>query len=338
MRVLVLTHQEYKEPDDLDRLTPEEKAPWKTEYDVIRALEWHGHETQALGAGTELANIRNSILSWKPRIVFNLLEEFKGEGIYVPYVLGYLELMRVPFTGCNPSGLHLTDNKALMKKILRYHRIRVPDFAVFLRGRSVRRPRRLSFPLIVKSVTMHGSVGISQASFVTSDEKLKERVEFIHDTLGTDAIAEAYIDGRELYVGMIGNRRLETLPVWEMKFAKVENGEPRIATSKVKWDEAYRNEKGIETGAARRLPNGMAERIGRMCKRVYRTLGLSGYARMDFRLSPDGKLYLLEPNPNPDLSGEEDFAQSAQAAGVPYEDLIKRILSLGFRYHGGRAA
>ncbi len=337
MRVLVLTHQEYKEPEDFDSITPEQRAPWKAEYDVIRALRYHGHKTQALGAGTEIANIRNTLLSWKPRIVFNLLEEFRGEGVYVPYVLGYLELMRVAFTGCNPSGLHLTDNKALMKKILRYHRIPVPDFALFPRGRAVRRPRRLSFPLIVKSATMHGSVGISQASIVTNDEKLKERVDFIHDTLVTDAIAEEYIDGRELYVGMVGNHRLEIFPVWEMRFENLKEGESRIATSKVKWDENYQKEKGIATGLARRMSNAAADRIGRLCKRVYRTLGMSGYARMDFRLTRDGELFLLEPNPNPDLSADEDFAQSAQAGGISYEDLIKRIVNLGIRHHGSRA-
>lgn len=334
MRVLVLTHQQYLEPDKLDQLSAEERAPWKTEYDVIRALQWHGHHTQALGAGTELANIRNTLLSWKPRIVFNLLEEFRGEGVYVPYVLGYLELMNVPFTGCNPSGLHITDNKALMKKILRYHRIPLPDFAVFPRGRSFRMRRRLTFPMIVKSATMHGSVGISRASFVTSEEKLRERVAFIHDTLLTDAIAEEYIDGRELYVGMIGNQRLQTFPVWEMFFPKSDDDEPRITTSKVKWSVKYREEKGIDSGRARRLPNGVEERIAKLCKRVYRTLGLSGYARMDFRLAPDGRIFLLEPNPNPDLAGEEDFAQAAQAAGVLYEDLIKRIINLGLRQAG----
>jgi D-alanine-D-alanine ligase len=336
MRVLVLTHQEYRKPEALEQLSEADRATWKTEYDVVRALEWHGHETEGLGAGAELANIRNMLLSWKPAIVFNLLEEFRGEGIHVPYVLGYLELMQVPFTGCNPSGLHLTDNKALMKKILRYHRIPLPDFAVFPRGRSIRLPSKLSFPMIVKSATMHGSVGISQASFVTNEERFRERVEFIHETLVTDAIAEEFVDGRELYLGVIGNQRLDTFPVWEMSFEKLDEGEPRIATSKAKWDTKYQEEKGIDTARAKRLPAGVDQRIGRLAKRVYRTLGLSGYARMDFRLTPGGDLVLLEPNPNPDLASDEDFAQAAQVSGLYYEDLIRRILSLGLRQHGNR--
>ena len=337
-RVLVLTHQKYDPPERIRDLTEKEIAPWKTEYHVISALEKLGHETRTLGGVTDLARIREVITSWQPHIAFNLMEEFQGEGIYVPYVLGYLELMRVPFTGCNPSGLLLADHKELMKKLLRYHRIPAPDFAMFACGRSVRRPRRLSFPLIVKSATAHGSVGISQASLVSNDEKLRERVEFVHEKLQTDAIAEEYVEGRELYAGMLGNRRLETFPIWEMEFRNLANGAAPIATERVKWDLAYQKERGIKTAAAKNLPDGVAERIGKLCKRVYRILGLSGYARMDFRLTQDGRIFLLEPNPNPDLARDEDFAESAKASGTKYEQLVQRVLRLGVRYFGERPA
>lgn len=332
-RVLVLTHSEFVVPDDVGRLSYKEIAPWKTEYDVVAALDHLGYERRVLGNIEELAALREQLLGWKPHIVFNLLEEFKGEGYYVPYVLGYLELMRQPFTGCNPSSLLLADNKPMMKKILRYHRIPVPDFAVFPRGRTVRRLKRLPFPLIVKSTTEHGSVGIAQASVVTNDERLVDRVGFVHDQLGTDAIAEEYIDGRELYVGLVGNRRLMTLPVWEISFEKLPDGVPRIATERIKWDVDHQEKLGIKTGVARDLPEGVEDRIRRLGKRVYRLLGLNGYARMDVRLTPEGRVYLLEPNPNPDLAVDEDFAESAQAGGVGYEDLVQRIVSLGLGYH-----
>lgn len=327
-RVLVLTHQDYKPPQG-----PEEDVPlWKTERHVIEALERLGHKTKTLGAVDELPALRASLTSWKPDIVFNLLEEFQGREIYVPYVLGYFELLDQPFTGCNPSGLMLTDNKALMKKILRYHRIPMPDFAVFQRGRVVRRPARLNFPLIVKSSSMHGSVGIAQASLVTSDEKFKERVTFVHEHLHTDAVAETYIEGREIYVGVIGNHRLETLPVWELNFDNLAEGASRIATQRVKWDANYQEARGIRSAAATKLPNGAASRINKLCRRVYRILNMSGYARMDFRLTERGQLYLLEPNPNPDLSRDEEFGEASAAAGIPYERLIQKILNLGFRY------
>ena len=335
MRVLVLTHQTLDLPDSIDGMSAEEIAPWKTEYDVVTALRDLGHEVQTLGGTDELAAIRAHLLEWEPTIVFNLLEEFRGEGLYVPYVLGYLQLMRQPYTGCNPSGLLAADDKVLTKKILRYHRIPAPHFAVFPRGRVVRRPRHLSFPLMVKSNSEHGSVGIAQASVVSADEKLTERVQFIHKHLDTDAIAEEYIEGRELYIGVLGNRRLVTFPIWEMVFEKFPEGVPRIATQKVKWDLDYQDKMGITTRAATNLPDGVEDRIRKVCKRVYRILGLSGYARMDFRLTEEGRLYLLEPNPNPDLALDEDFAESAHAVGIPYEKLIQRIVNFGLRYHAG---
>lgn len=335
-RILVLTHQTFELPTTLKGMSDKEIAPWKTEYDVVVALQDLGHDWRVLGGFDEVSEMRRVLFDWKPAIVFNLLEEFRGEGIYVPFILGYLQLVRQPFTGCDPSALIVADDKVLTKQILRYHRIPVPDFVRFRRGRVVKRPGRLTFPLIVKSASEHGSVGIAQASIVTTDEKLRERVDFVHDQIGTDAIAERYIDGRELYVAMIGNIRLQTFPVWELKFENLAQNAPRIATEKVKWDLDYQVKRGIVTEAATDLPSDVVDRMTRISKRVYRILGLTGYARMDFRLTGDGRVYLLEPNPNPDLSRDEDFALAAQAAGIEYEPLIQRIINLGLRYQRGQ--
>ena len=331
LRVLVLTHQKIELPGSVKGLSEKEIAPWKTEYHVVNALKRLKHETTLLGGVDDFAAIRTTLFDWKPHITFNLLEEFRGEGIYVPYLLGYLQLMHQPFTGCHPTGLQVADDKVLAKKLLRYHRIPAPDFAVFQRGRAIRRPRRLAFPLFVKSSTEHGSAGIAQASLVTNDEKLAERVQFIHEQIGTDAVAEEYIEGRELYLGVIGDQRLQTFPVWEMRFEKLPDGTPRIATERIKWNLEYQKKHGIKTGAAKNLPDGVAARIVKLSKRVYRILGLTGYARMDFRLAEDGKLFLLEPNPNPDLARDEDFAESAKAVGMGYDRLIQRILRLGMQ-------
>jgi len=331
LRVLALVDEEFVPPDSIEGLTDKEIAPWKTEYDVVVTLKELGHDTRVLGVSNELAAIREAIQEHRPRIVFNLLEEFRGLGVFVPYLLGYLELIRQPYTGCNPTGMMLTHSKALSKKILKYHRIRVPEFVVFPRNRKVKRPGHLDFPLIVKSTTEHGSVGISQASIVNDDAKLEDRVQRIHDQLGTDAIAEQYIEGRELYVGVIGNHRLQTLPVWELLFSNLAEGAPRIATEKVKWDAGYQARSGVTTKAATDLANGVKERILRVCKRAYRILGQTGYARMDLRLTAAGEIYLLESNPNPQLAYGEDFAESAHSVGVTYEQLIERILQLGVR-------
>ena len=230
LRVLVLVHPELVPPDSLKGHTEQEINDWKTEYDVVSTLRAAGHEVRPLGVENELKPIRDEIESWKPDVVFNLLEQFHGEAVYDQNVASYLELLRMPYTGCNPRGLVLARGKDLSKKLLIYHRIPLPAFAVFPLRRKIRRPPRLTFPLIVKSLNEDASWGISQASVVDSDEKLAERVNFIHDSIGTPAIAEQYIEGRELYVGVLGNERLRVFPIWELEFGSMPQGARLIAT------------------------------------------------------------------------------------------------------------
>ena len=239
LRVLVLVHPELVPPDTLKGHSEQEINEWKTEYDVVSTLRTAGHEVRPLGVENELKPIRDEIESWKPDVVFNLLEQFHGEAVYDQNVASYLELLRVPYTGCNPRGLVLSRGKDLSKKLLIYHRIPLPAFAVFPLRRKIRRPSRLAFPLIVKSLNEDASWGIAQASVVDSDEKLAERVNFIHGSIGTAAIAEQYIEGRELYVGVLGNERLRVLPIWELEFGSMAPGARLIATEKVKHDPEY---------------------------------------------------------------------------------------------------
>ena len=332
MRVVVLMHEDLIPPDSIEGLTEQEVTPFKTEFDVVVTLQEMGHEVHPLGVSDDLGVLRRAIEQIKPHVCFNLLEEFHGMGVYDSHVVSYLELMRQPYTGCNPRGLMLAHNKAMSKMICRYHRIPVPRFAEFPMGRKVRRPKRLDFPLLVKSLTEEGSVGISQASIVHDDEKLTERVEFIHRTVNTDAIAEQYIEGRELYVGVLGNDRLQVLPVWEMVFPKLRDDAPRIATDKVKWDLRYQKKIGLDTKPADDINEGLNRKINHLCKRIYRSLGLSGYARMDLRLTSDGRVYLIEANPNPNLSYGEDFAESAETAGISYDQLLHKLINLGVGY------
>jgi D-alanine-D-alanine ligase len=337
LRVLVLMHEDCVPPAGVTE-TPTDQIPrWKTEFDVLRVLGELGHETHPLAVSSDLKPIREAVEGWKPDVVFVLLEEFHGRQTYVPYVVGYLELLRQPYTGCNPDGLMLAAGKALQKKILRHHRIAVPDFHVFAIGQRVRRPPRLKFPLIVKSTTAHGSVGIAQASIINDDEKLKERVQFIHDQVQTDAIAEQYIEGRELYLGLLGNQRIQALPVWEMVFENLPEGAAAIATERMKWSVKYQKKVGLITKAAEDLPADVTAEIQHVCKRAYRALSFSGYARIDMRLAADGKVYLLECNPNPNLGHRDDFADSAEKAGITYAQLIERILGLGLRHHSVQA-
>ncbi len=332
LRVLTLVHPDLIPPDSVEDPTTLPAAPWKTEYDVVKTLRALGHEVLVLGVGDELEGIRKALVELKPHLAFNLLEGFEEDVTFDHNVIGYLELMHCKYTGCNSKGLLLGRDKALAKKLLSYHRISVPAFAIVPRGRRFRRPRRLAFPLIVKSLTMDASIGISQASVVDGDDKLAERVRFIHESVRTDALVEQFIDGRELYVGLIGNHQSRALPIWELLFTKMPEESRRIATERLKWSLTYQKKHGIVSEEAKDLGKEKAEEIVRVCKRAYRTLMLSGYARMDLRLSADGRPYLIEANPNPQLSRDEDFAQAAQRFGLDYQTLVQRVVDLGMRW------
>jgi len=332
LRVLALVPEGSIPPADLEGFSEKEIARWKMEYDILAALGGLGHAVECVEGRGDLAPIRQAVERLKPHMVFNMLEEFHGYVAFDQNVVGYLELLRVPYTGCNPRGLVLARDKALTKKILSYHRIRVPRFGVFPRRRRVRRSARLRFPLLVKSLTEEASTGISQASVVRDDAQLAKRVEFIHDQVGSDAIAEEYIEGRELYLGILGNRRLQTFPLWELIFENLPEGAPHIATARIKFDLEYQKRCGITTRAAKDLPEGSEGRIAHLGKRIYRVLDLSGYARLDLRVQADGQVFVLEANPNPDLSADEDFALSAEAGGLAFDRLVQRILNLGLTY------
>ncbi len=332
LRVLVLMHQEFVPPESIDGLTEEEIHPFKMEYDVLRALEVLGHDVRPLAVADELAPIRAAIDEFQPHIAFNLLRFFHDIGIYDAHVVSYLELLKTPYTGSNPRGLLLASDKALSKKILSYHRIRVPTFHAFRRGSRIAVPKKMAFPVIVKTVAEHASLGIAQASIVYDADSLRERVTFVHERLGTDAIAEQYIDGRELTVGAIGNQRLTTFPIWELSFESLPAGTEPIATARVKSDFKYQEKLGVKTARARGLSPAKESEIERMTKRIYRALDLSGFARIDLRMDAEERVYVLEANPNPDLCYGEDFAESAEAAGFGYEELIQKIVTLGRGY------
>jgi D-alanine-D-alanine ligase len=335
LRVIVLAHEDLIPPDGIDSQENKEKEPWRTEYDVVSNLRDMGHEVQLIGVRNELSVIRDAIDGFKPQVAFNLLEEFDGFPLFAQHVVSYLELIKQKYTGCNPRGLTLSHDKALTKKILSYHRVHVPRFAVFPLNRKAHRPARLKYPLFVKSVSDEGSAGIAQASIVRDDEKLMERVDFIHRQNQTSAIAEEFIVGREIYVGVIGNQKLQAYTPWELTMTNLPNGAPNIATGKIKWDIEYQKKVGVETRPAELTPQ-LKESFERLSKRIYRILSLSGYARIDYRLTEDGRIYLLEVNPNPQIAHNEDFADSAEHCGVAYHALLQKIMTLGMSYEPAR--
>jgi len=332
LRLLVLLSQELMPPETIPDGVEKEKQPWRTEYDVITTLKSMGHDVYPVGLASDLAVIAKAREEHKPHIAFNLHEDFEGQALFDQHVVSYLELLKQAYTGCNPRGLTLAHDKALTKKILSYHRIAVPGFAVFPVGQKVVRPQRLKFPLFVKSVVEEGSVGISQASVVNDDTKLAERVEFIHRQTNNHAIAEQYIEGREIYVGVIGNRKLQTYTPWELVINNLPEGALNIATGRLKWNPAYQKKVGLVTKPADLSPE-LERDLALLSKRIYRHLCLSGYARLDYRMTNNGKFYLLEANPNPQIAINEDFADSAAHSGLKYAQLLQKIITLGLSYN-----
>jgi len=334
VRILALVHDHLVPPEDTSGVDILE-AEWKMEYDVIETLREVGHTVRVLGIHDDLSGIRHSAQAFKPHIIFNLMEAFADVTTFDQNVVSYLELLHLPYTGCNPRGLILARDKALSKKLLAYHRIPVPEFTVIRPGRKPALRKRLTFPLIVKSLFFEASAGISQASVVENPEQLTRRVAFIHEKLGTAAIVEQFIDGRELYVGVVGNERLDVFPPWEMSFDRMPENRWKIATERVKWSTQYQKKHGIMTDKAR-LDATLTDRIQRIAKRAYRALDLSGYARIDVRMDEENRMYVLEANPNPNLAYGEDFAESAEVSGMSYERLLDRIITLGLRWEPAR--
>jgi D-alanine-D-alanine ligase len=332
LRILVLVHETLVPPESLEGVRDQEAAEYRTEYDVISCLRQCGHEVRPIGIGDSLTELRTVLADWRPEICFNLLEEFDGIVTYDQHLVAWLELLRQPYTGCNPRGMMLSRDKVLSKQLLAYHRIPTPQFAVFRRARAIRIPARMRYPLFVKSATEDASLGISQASIVDDAARLRERIAFIHEHTSSDALVEEYVEGREFYIGVIGNDRIRTLPPWEFIFGELKAGRAGIATRKAKWDRAYQARHGITSDVARDLPDGLAARLDKLARRIYRALHMTGYARMDFRVRADGTPYFLEANANPNVEKEEDFAYAALAGGMDYAALLERIIALGLSY------
>ncbi len=318
-------------PTTLDQdLSAELKTDdWKTEANVLAALSELGHTAEHLAIFDNLDLLQQKLMAFEPDVIFNLADQFKNNRAFDQHIVSFLAMRGVPFTGCGSTGLTLCKHKAISKKILSYHRIHTAAFTTIARGKRIARPKHLRFPILVKPLKEEASLGISQASFVETDEQFKERVQFIHEKFDNDVIAEEYIEGRELYVSILGNHRLQVFPIRELVFKEVPPDEPKIATYKAKWDEEYRKRWGLQNQFAEGLDPAVVANIERVCKRIYHRLTIDGYARLDLRLTPKNEVYFIEANPNPILAADEDFAESAMKAGLTYPQLIDRIIRLG---------
>mgnify|MGYP006286784849 CR=1 FL=1 len=311
-----------------DQFSPED---WQPEKDVINALRRLGHEVRLLGIYDEIRDLVAEIRRHPPDLVFNLLEAFAGDRRHEASVAGLLDLFGVPYTGSPAATLSLCRNKLFTARVLTPHRIKVPRAVDLPRGGPRRSPRHLRFPVFVKPVGLEGSDGIAQSSFAENAESCLERVRFLHENLRTDALVEEYIEGRELYAGVIGNRRLRTLPLRELVFDDFPEERPRFATFKAKWDEEFRKRWGIRNTFAGPVPAPVLRRIDHISRTAFRVLQLRGYGRLDLRLTADNEIYVIEVNPNPSLERSDEIAQSAAKDGLAYPELIRRIVQWAMR-------
>ncbi len=332
MKVLLIFNTPYETPRGYD--FKEEFADPEnmyTEHDVFEALKAQEHEVRLLGLFNNITPLLEEINNFKPDVVFNMVEVFDGKAYLDKNIASLLETLGIPYTGASSDALFICNNKALSKKILRFHRLRVPRFHTFYKGYRIWRPKTIKLPAIIKPLCEEASRGISQASIVENEETFVERIKFIHENMNMDAIAEEYIDGRELYVSVIGNKRLTVLPPREMKFGQLPEDEPRVATYKAKWDDKYRDHWGIKSVFAGKLADGVEEQIVDVCKRAYRALNMQSYVRFDIRVTPEGKVYILEANANPCLAKIDEMAQSAAKMNILYNQLIKKIITLALQ-------
>ncbi len=326
-RVLLLFDGVYHE--NQEDYAPDIAAPnAKTERDIIAALKELGHEITYFGIHDEIEPLVHTIKEGKHDLVFNLCEAIRNETRFEPNLVALLEMLGIKFTGSGSKGIYLSKDKGLTKEILAHHKVKVPKFVVSRRSRPLRSLKHFKFPAFIKPLQLESSQGISQYSFATNEKDALARVQFIHESLSADAIIEEYIEGRELYVSVLGNKRLTVFPPRELFFREVPEGEPKFATFRAKWDEAYRKKWGISSGDVAPLPDGLERRLIEVCKRIHEHLSIRGYSRIDLRVKDDGGIYFIEANPNPAIAKDEDFALSAAKAGIPYTELISKIVSL----------
>jgi len=343
MRIVVTFDTPYDGWDhpDHERQMATEVAAWKhdepeMEYQVADALRVKGHDVTLVGVRNDLQYLVRCLEDIRPDLVFNGVEAFRGHAGLEYMVPGMLEAEGYRYTGSPPLSLLVSRNKAMSKKVLAFHGIRVPAFVTCRPGETLRLPEGLRFPLIVKPLQSDASAGIAQASVVQDAAALADRVTMMHERFEQPAIAEEFVDGRELYVSLIGNGDdLDILPITEMVFDKRRTRtEERIATQSAKWDEDYRARKGIRNVFARPLARAVKARIEDICRTAFRALWLRDYARLDVRVAADGEVWVLEANANPFISYGHDMANAAGKAGMDYYEFIQRLVDEAMARYG----
>jgi len=330
-RVVVLFDLLQDPPLDHDYSDLFKDVAFESEKAVYDALKRLGYEANYLGLHDNLDRLIQELRAMQPDLIFNLTEAFNGRRDQSPQLAGLFELMNIPYTGTQSLGLDLAQDKDLAKKILAHHRIRIPKWVMSRHRRPLRSFKTFQFPAFVKLASEEASEGISRDSFVQTEAQCLQRVSFLHEKYAGDVIVEEYIDGREIYASVLGNKRLQVFPLREITFKQFPDDLPKFATYKTKWDEEYRKKWGIKNEFAEDVSEEALKQIHAVVKRSYEALQLKGYARFDLRLSEKGEVVVLEANPNPSLSPWDDFAKSVVKSGLSYDDLVAKLVELALQ-------
>lgn len=325
-KIVVLFDMHESPPEDQNFRNFVKDAGWDNEVSVKRALQRLGYEVKLMGIYDDIPRFIQEIKDYQPHYIFNMTESFRSQRLLEPQMAGLLDLLGIPYTGNRPLALSLCQNKELCKKILSHHRIRVPRWVTSRYRRPIQSFDAIPYPAFIKPIGEEGSEGISKDSFVDNAKDCKDRVLFLHEKFKSDVLIEEYIDGREIYVSVLGNKRLLALPIREVVFKKMPEDGPRFATYKTKWDEAYRKRWGIRNEMAKNLPEDVIRKAENISKKAFGILSMHSYARFDFRMNEKNELFLIEANPNPSIADYDDFACSSIAAGIPYDELIEKIV------------
>lgn len=303
---------------------PKKKSPDEDVQEVYEALKKAGHNPVYV----RLDGTRESLIELarsQTDLLFNLVESFGGDDSQDTNIAGYLELLGRRFTGAGSSGLYLAQDKNLAKKIFTFHGIHTPYFTTVYRGRT-EHSHDIQFPVIVKPAREDGSVGIQFGAVCTSIKELMERIDYIHAEFDTPALIEEFIEGRELYVGVVGNEKPGALPVVELDLSKLPAGTPKIAGSEVKWEEDTEAYKATRPFFPEDLDEATVTKLRETAVQAFQALQLRDYGRIDFRLATDGTIHVLEVNPNPYLLASAEFSMAAKKSGRSYNELIAEIV------------
>ncbi len=298
----------------------------EVEDEVAEVLSRQGHQPELVELDGSVRSLQ-ALAKLNCDLVFNLTESFGEDDTADFKIAGYLELLGLRYTGAGTHGLLLAQDKAIAKKIFAFHGIRTPVFARSYRGR-LDFSHDLSFPVIVKPAREDGSIGIEFGAVVTSIRELMERIDWLHQHFDSPVLIEEYIEGRELYVGVLGNDKPEALPIVELDLSKLPEGTPRIAGAEVKWGKGTRAYRDTKSVIPTDLPEDTVALVQRTAVAAYQALELRDYGRVDMRVTPDGAVHVIEVNPNPWLSSRAELAMAARRAGRTYGQLVMEIVDL----------